>query len=353
MATTMGAAVADKPTDALWLAALPSSPRISRLRDQLPYVRPRAEVEVAARPADGVLSGLPGAVTDMTVSQDGRSLLAAHYADDTVTVIDIANLSVKFAIPGVTAPYAIAAADSDRVYVSSGSAFEDCVLALDTAVGAELAARPIKASAHGLAVSPAGDVLYVARSGDAATDIAAIDIESGKARSMAKTDDASVDAIELSPDGSRLYAALSSADGGAVMVIDTRAQRVLHTIPVGASIGDIAAHRDGRGVVALGWDDRLGGILTVVDATKGRVVDTIPVGGQPTQVVLSGSRAYLVDGDAVAVVNISASRTEERVSLGRPISCIAVSRDDACLYVGDYDGAVTALSVRTGLRAAS
>ena len=112
-------------------------------------------------------------------------------------------------------------------------------------------------------------------------------------------------------------------------------------------------HHDGRGVFATGWDARLGGVLVVVDTAAGRAVDTIAVDGMPTQVIVGANRAYLVDGDVIVVVDVVKRQVIDRITIGRPVSCIAVSRDDSCLYVGDYDGAVTALPVRAALRTAS
>ena len=86
---------------------------------------------------------------------------------------------------------------------------------------------------------------------------------------------------------------------------------------------------------------RLGGVLVVVDTAAGRVVDTIAVDGMPTRDP-GGNRAYLVDGDRIAIVNVVKRQVIDHIAVGRPVSCIAVSRDDSCLYVGDYDGTVTA-----------
>lgn len=351
MATNTGAsAVAERSTQSLWLAALPNQALPDQNRRDV--LSPRRDVAVTVRPADGVVSDLPGAVTDLAVSQDGRSLLAAHYGDDAVTVIDVATLAVRATIPQVAEPYALTAS-LDRVYVSSGAVAEDSVLAVDTAAGAELAAKAVNVTARGLVVSPAGDLLYVARCGDEYADIAVIDIESGVVKSIARTPDAAVDTVRLSPDGSRLFVTLNTESGSALQVIDTRSHRVLHTIATARSIGDIACHRDGRGVFATGWDARLGGVLTVIDTAAGRVVDTIAVDGMPTQVVVSGSRAYLVDGDTIVVVDVMKRRVVDHVDMGRPVSCIAMSRDEGCLYVGDFDGSITAMSLRAALRSAS
>ena len=68
---------------------------------------------------------------------------------------------------------------------------------------------------------------------------------------------------------------------------------------------------------------------------------------------MADGMAYLVDGDVIVVVYVVKRQVIDRITIGRPVSCIAVSRDDSCLYVGDYDGAVTALPVRAALRTAS
>ena len=351
MANTMGAsAVAERHADALWLAALPV-PRVAATRDRLPAMR-----HANVRPAVGVLCALPGAVTDMTVTRDGRHLVAAHYGDDAVSVIDIDTLTVSTVIDDIAEPYALAAAD--RIYVTSAADAEDSVVAVDPAAGVALAAKDITVTARGLAVSPSGDTLYVARCGDAGADIAAIDIESGVSRAIALTGaaGAAVDTVRDSADGTVLFAALTTVAGSALMVIDLRTGRIAQRVAIHGSIGDIAAHRDGRRVFVTGWDTSTGGTLTAIDALSGRVIDTVAVGGPATQVVLSGTRAYVASGDLVSVVDIvGPGRVVDTYAIGRPVSCVALSRDESCLYVADYDGSITALSAAAAaqLRAAS
>jgi hypothetical protein len=97
-------------------------------------------------------------------------------------------------------------------------------------------------------------------------------------------------------------------------------------------------------------------MLTVVDAVAGRVISTLAVGGPATQVALSGTRAYVVSEDVIFVIDTAAApRVIDTFEIGRPVSCVALSRDESCLYVADYDGAITALSAASAaqLRAAS
>ena len=212
---TGGAAVAERPVDSVWLSTLPTAPKPA-LSVPLPAVRAAAHPVRITRPAEGTLTGLPGSVTDLAVSHDGRHLVAAHYGQDAVSVIDVATLAVVASVSGIAEPYAVSIAD--RAYVRSASIAEDSVVAVDLDSGAQLAAREIGTGAHGLAVSPDGDLLYVARVTDEVADIAVIDIESGAVSTIpiARAAGASVDTVRINRAGTRLYAALTTATGGAL-----------------------------------------------------------------------------------------------------------------------------------------
>jgi len=65
---------------------------------------------------------------------------------------------------------------------------------------------------------------------------------------------------------------------------------------------------------------------------------------------------YLAHGEQVSVFDATALRPGSHIDVGRPVSCLAVSHDNTRLYVGDFDGGITALAVQAlsqGLRAAS
>lgn len=352
MATMMGGtALAERPTER------PSpvvTPRASTRSDLLPAVRAAAYLHRIARLPEGTLSGLAGAVTGLAVSRDGAHLVAAHYGQDAVSLIDTATLAVTATVNGVDEPYAVAAAD--RAYLRSASITEDTVVAVDLKTGAALADREIGVGAGGLAVSPAGDVLYVARSVDGVADIAVVDVESGKVSTIPVTRDAgaSIDSVRINPAGTRLYAALTTASGGALVTVDIRTGRV-QTVPVGATVGEIAVHGDDRRVFVTGWDVDQGATLSVVDANSARVIGSTALDGLPVGILATGSALYLAHGEQVSVLDAGTLRSVNSEQIGRAVSCLAISRDGTRLYVGDYDGAVTALAVpelSQGVRAA-
>lgn len=337
------------PVEALWLAPLPTGVDTDR-----------TPVSVNSRSATGEIRDLAGAVTDMAFSRDGRVLVAAHYGADAVSLIDTANLTLTDVIGDIAEPAALAA--GDRAYVSSAAVADDSVVAVDLATGVALAAREVGATARGLAISPAGDTLYVSRcadtadSGPDAADIAVIGVESGRMATIpvARGADATVGAVRISPDGSRLYALLTTAAGSAVAIIDTRSRRVLRTVSARGSLGDVAVSRDGSRVAAAGWDPARGGTVTIIDAAAGRAVATVAISGQPTQVVIAGNRAYVAHGETVTVIDVASARVVDSSTAASTVSCIAVSPDETVLYVADFEGVLTATSLAGArLRAAS
>lgn len=353
--TTGGTAVAERPADSVWLSTLPT-PRIAAISGLIPAVRPSAEMLKAVRPVAGVLSGLSGAVTDLAVSHDGRHLVAAHLGEGAVSIIDVANLAVESVVSGIAEPYAVDV--SDRAYVRSASFSEDNVTAVDLGTGAVLAAREVGTGARGMAVSRSGDLVYVARSTEDSANIAVVDVESGHISTIevSRAAGASVDVLRVNSAGNRIYAALTTSNGGALVSVDVRSGRVLNTVAVGESIGDISVHPDDRRVFVTGWDAELGGVLRVVDTGAGRVVHSIAMDGLPTQVVVTAGAVYVADGQQVAVIDPATLRVMDRIDISRPVSCLAISRDSSHLYVGDFDGGVSALSIQSagiGLRPAS
>ncbi|MGY4711310.1 YncE family protein [Mycolicibacterium sp. CBM1] len=355
-----GVAVAERVAAAhsLWLSSLPSIRR-APLGDLLPQLFGSAELEPLTEPIGapavavvGSLAAGHGPVSDLAVSPDGRYLVTAHYGADVVCVIDTATLSVTATIAGVSEPYGVVVAD--RAYVSAASNDEDAIVAVDTATGVPLAARKFDMTAGGLAVSPAGDTLYVGRSDGTVVDVAVVDIETGAVTTIEipAAPGSSVEAVRISADGTRVFAALVTPSGGALAVVDPQAATVERTVAIAGSIGDIAVAPGGRTVFATGWDAEFGGVIHVIDVAGARVADTIGVGGMPTQIVLSrrGDCAYIVDRDELAVLCTATGEIVDSIAFGPQLSCLAADPVRDRLYVADYAGGITALRVETTAR---
>jgi YVTN family beta-propeller protein len=339
---TAGVAVAERVAAAhsMWLSALPT---IRRAPMAMPLAEPVTAPMVTVA---GAVAAGHGPISDMALSRDGRCLVAAHYGADAVSIVDTATLSVTATVTGVAEPYAVAVAD--RAYVTTASTEDESVVAIDTTTGVAFAAKDIDATARTITVSPAGDVLYVARTGEDLPDIAAIDIESGATRVIAipAAPGASIEALRVSADGARLFAALTTVTGGTLLIIDTRSRAVERAVAVAGSIGDIAVTPNGRKVFATGWDAELGGVVNVIDVAAARVTDTIGVGGMPTQLVVGhgGEMVYVVDGNDVVVLCAITNEVIDTIAVGGQLSCLAVGPDGR-LYAADYAGGISVLQV--------
>lgn len=339
-----GVAVAERVAAAhsMWLSTLPTIRR-APMAELVPLAEPVTAPMVTVA---GAVAAGHGPISDMALSRDGRCLVAAHYGADAVSIVDTATLSITATVTGVAEPYTVAVAD--RAYVTSASTEDESVVAIDTTTGVAFAAKDIDATARALTVSPAGDVLYVARTGDDLPDIAAIDIESGATRVIAipAAPGASIEVLRASADGARLFAALTTVSGGTLLIIDTRSRAVERAVAVAGSIGDIAVTPNGRKVFATGWDAELGGVVNVIDVAAARVTDTIGVGGMPTQLVVGhgGEMVYVVDGNDVVVLCAITNEIVDTIEVGGQLSCLAAGPDGR-LYAADYAGGISVLQV--------
>jgi YVTN family beta-propeller protein len=350
-----GVAVAERTDvpNSLWLSALPAVRR-TPVADLLPQVLGLGDLEPLTEPLPvpatsvmGEVAAKHGPISDIAISPDGRYLVVAHYAADTLRIIDTATMKVTATVDGVREPAAVAIAD--RAYVSSACIEGDSIVAVDTRTGIPFASQEVDMTTGGLAVSPAGDMLFVARSGDDVAQVAFIDIESGTTSvvDVATAPGASIAAVRISTDGGTLFAALATVSGGSVAVIDVDAQAVAAIVPLRGTVADIAVHPDGRKVFATGWDGELGGVIHVVDTATGRILDTLGVGGLPTQLIVAGRGdvVYFIDRDEIVVLNTMTHEVVDSIVVGGQLSCLAASGNGARVYVADYAGGVTALRV--------
>ena len=330
-----GVAVAERVAaeDSLWLSSLPTIRR-APIGDMLPQLLDEAALELPTEPIAApvmtvvrTLTAGHGPVSDIAVSPNGRHLVTAHYGNDVVCVIDTARFAVTATIDNLSEPYA-AVIVGDRAYVSAASNEQDAVVAVDTRTGSALAAKTFDARVGGLAVSPAGDLLYVARTIADTVDIAVIDVESGTDRTIAipAAPGASVEALRINAEGTRLFAALTTAAGGVLAIVDANSGAVKAAVPVAGSIGDIAVMPNGRTVFATGWDAECGGTVHVIDVAGARVTDTVEMGGVPTQLVLGrgGASAYIVDRDEIVVMCTATTEIVDSIVVGPQLSCLAV-----------------------------
>ena len=230
--------------------------------------------------AEAAASG--AVVAGVAVSRDGKTLVAANFENDSISVVDTATRKVikeiKFFVPGGK--------------VATGE-FPFDVAIRNTNTGAAAKAFVSSQRDH---------------------EVLAVDLSSGAVTRIQVG--SQPNKILLSSDESRLYVANGNSDS--ISVIDTNLNKVVQIISLsrprdkykGANPNSLAFSPQGRTLfVTLGGENA----VAVVNLRSGRVVGRIPTGWYPNSVSVSqdGSRLYVVNAKSNSGPNPSNNRTTE------------------------------------------
>jgi DNA-binding beta-propeller fold protein YncE len=194
--------------------------------------------------------------------------------------------------------------------------------------------------------------VYATRTAVNGADVAILDTTTGTedAIGIAATAGTTAQCVRVSADGRRLYVAANEPFAAKLVVIDTHSNRVLNTTEIGSPIRDIALSPDGATAYVGSCGPDFGAVLDVIDTRTGTVASTYKIGeiaGRLTQLALSrnGRRAYLVGDASVTVWSTSTNDVIGSIVVGAQPSCVTESPDGNRLYIADYAGAITVLTV--------
>jgi len=250
-------------------------------------------------------------------------------------------------VPVAGEPFAVATT-AGRVFVAASEPTYDGLTAVDTRAKSFLASLPLDLQVVDIAASHDGKRLFVSGSGPKAADLAIVDVESGRVRTVALADpDSIVGAVRVAANGRFVYVATSDLQRGKVSVVDAANARVVDVIPAVSPIQDFVLSGDGSVLYVLGRDPQYGGVIDSIDTGRKRVLATAWIGGHPTQFALGvdETRMYIVDVDRVAVLCMITNEVIDGIGVGAAPSCVAVGPAGSRLYVADYSGAVSAFEV--------
>ncbi len=213
-----------------------------------------------------------GVVAGLDVSKDGKTLVAANFENDSISVIDtvtrLVKKEIKFFVPGssvATGEFPYDVAIKSNVNGSALSAFvssqrDDEVLAVNLATESKVRI-PVGAQPNDLLLSRDQKLLYVAN-GNSDT-VSVIDTNTNKlvrtlslARFGEKYKGSNPNSLALSPDGSTLYVTLGGEN--AVAVVNLRINRVLGRIPTGWLPNSVSVSPDGHNIYVVNAKDTLG-----------------------------------------------------------------------------------------------
>ncbi|WP_315789560.1 alkaline phosphatase family protein [Fischerella sp. JS2] len=229
-------------------------------------------------PAKSIATG--AVVAGIAVSKDGKTLVAANFENDSISIIETTTRQVsqeiKFFVPGSK---------------EATGEFPFDVALQNTKSGA---------------------VAKVFVTSQRDNEVLAVDIASGTITRIPVGDQPNK--MQLSPDQSRLYVANGNSDS--ISVINTSNNKVIKNISLsragdkykGANPNSLALSRDGnRLYVTLGGENA----VAVVELRNGRVIGRIPTGWYPNSVSVSqdSGKLYIVNAKSSSGPNPSNSRT--------------------------------------------
>jgi DNA-binding beta-propeller fold protein YncE len=315
-------------------------------------------LNVGTAPGFSVVAEIPmrhSAVSGIAVSADGARIMATHYGDNSVSLIDAFDRPGARTAIDTGEPFAIAIAGADgaRAYVSTVSAAYDSVLAFDVNTNRVVAVHAVAHSVTDLAVSPDERHIYVSRNAINGADVAVLDTETGTQDviNIAATPGTTTECVRVGRDGCRVYVAVNGPSTAELVVIDTHQKCVLNTVEIGSPIRDIALSPDGATAYVASCGTDFGAVLDVLDirdtATITSTCKISEVVGFLAQLALSrnGERAYLVGDDSVTVLSTLTYDVLGAIMVGSQPSCVVESPDGRWLYIADYAGVVTVLEI--------
>lgn len=142
---------------------------------------------------------------------------------------------------------------------------------------------------------------------------------------------------------------VTNARSNTVSVVDMATMRVIDTIPVGISPGDVVVSPDGRTVYVTNTVDSAGAgepdTISLIDTASNTVVDEIVVGDSPHGIARTsdGSSLYVANtfDDTLAIVNVLTGEVDS-IPVGRFPVIPAISPDNARIYVSNGgDGTIS------------
>lgn len=291
-----------------------------------------------------------GPIADLAITADGTTLVATHYGDGSVSIIDAHALTVDADIEMPAVEPHLVTATERRAYVTISGHNYDSVAIIDTEGKQVIANHSIEGIATDVAVSLDGTRIFVGRIGERHLGLAVINTFGRTSNiALADAEGRTVDAVRVSPNGRLVYVATSDSTSGTLHVVDAAEGRVVREVPIASPIRDIAVSHNGALVYVASFDTHWGGSVDVVDTANNEITAKVGIGGAPMQMALTtdGSRLYITDYEHVAVLCTETNSVIETITVTAAPSAVAVSPDSTRLYIADHAGAITAMSVAT------
>ncbi len=260
------------------------------------------------------------------MSRDGRYVVTGGTRANKAYIIDVATLTLLEEIPVDFAPEHLAFSPDGRYYYQ-GNPDGDSVSVIDMATFTEIKRIPGFAEPLNITFTPDGTKAYVANYG--AHWVGVVDVRRhellkkihvGTVPGIAALDPdrylgeiKGISNASISVDGRYLYAA--DGDLGIVAVIDTREDKVVKRIRVGADPWRAYMSPDGRYAAVVNNGDET---VSFIDTASNEVVATLEAGPDMIGVDFAAGKAYVISSSSgfVYVYDLDSLKPLGRIKIG-------------------------------------
>ena len=281
------------------------------------------------------------------MSPDGRYVVTGGTRANKAYIIDARTLELVKVIPVDIAPEHLAFSPDGRWYYQ-GNPDGDSISVIDMVSLTKVKTIPGLAEPLNVTFSSDGSKAYVGNYGSHWVGVIDVrrhellkKIQIAEVPGIAKLDPqrylGEIHGINIAApgnDGRYLYA----ADGtlGVVGVIDTREDRVVKTIRVGADPWRIYISHDGKyGITPNNGDET----ISIIDLAAGKVVATLEAGPDMTGVNFAAGKAFVISSTSgfLYVYNMSTLQPAGRIKIGTNIQLETATTDpaDQTLYLAE------------------
>jgi YVTN family beta-propeller protein len=273
------------------------------------------------------------------MSHDGRYVVTGGTRANKAYIIDVATMTLVKQIPVGFAPEHLAFSPDGRYYYQ-GNPDDDSISVIDMVSMTEIKRIPGLVEPLNITFTPDGTKAYIGNYGahwvgviDVTRHELAKRIAVGEPPAVAKLDPdrylgeiKGVSNATMSADGRYLYAA--DGDLGIVGVIDTRDDKLIKTIRVGADPWRAYMSHDGRFAVTVNNGDET---ISVIDTSKNEVVATLEGGPDMTGVNFAGGKAFVISATSgfVYVYNATTWEPAGRIKIGLNLQLETATTDTA------------------------
>jgi YVTN family beta-propeller protein len=254
--------------------------------------------------------------TDVALNASGSRAFVTNTGSNSVSVINTSTNTVVGTITGLTTPIMIATNPARPLaYVTGNLA---TLYVIDTAASSLVTSIPI-AGAMDVVVSPDGARAYV--SSTTGNSVVVLDTATNTVVTTVPINGAGGQ-IALSPAGDRVYVSRTSG-GAAVSVIDTATNTLLQSVPV-TNADAIAVAPDNSQVYVANFN---GESVARISTSSLTVIATFASNSPQAIAMLPGGRAYIgeIDDGVVSVVSLATNTVTTSFTTQPQLSAIAVA----------------------------